>query len=438
MTKFLRISNSYHLGRDNNNCYQLYNKVKGKSYVVTFKLYTILKLFYNEPNTIENVRNEFRKLNIEINDFLSFVRKDQFRDLLVEVVEVKDYSGFDNNFSCSDRKGPTLSRVDFFITKHCNLCCKHCFEGSAPTFKTKAISRKEINNLMEQLKIANIQTLKITGGEPFTHPNIKHVLKAVMDAHFETIILTNATLIDDESISMIKSANIQLGISLDGITSETHDYIRGKGAFDKTITVLHKLSKERIRFAITCSVTSKNWEQLTDIADFVFNKINAEVLYLNRIRPMGRARQSSVVMSDKENQELSMIMTNLKRIYKDKIVLSDDSKIVCKSNSDIIHCAAGNTLLAIDENFDVYPCVYGIGNSHYKIGNILVDGVGKVWESSQWDIFRGQTKLSDLLDCRDCTFNKTCIMKNCRLKPIFEGRSFYSSISYCNKNIDNV
>ncbi len=438
MTKCFKISNSYYLGKEGDNCYQLYDKVKGKSYVITFKLYTILYLFYNSSNNIENIKEEFRKRGIDIKDFISLIKRDQFRDLFVEVNNTNTVSSFDNAPCLSDWMGPILNRVDFFITKHCNLCCRHCFEGSAPTFKNKLFSQEDINSLVEQLKIANIQTLKITGGEPFSHPNIKQILNKVSDAHFETIILTNATLIDDECIGLIKSANVQLGISLDGITSDAHDYIRGKGAFDKTIAVLHKLSKEKIRFAITCSVTRKNWEQLVDLADFVFNKINAEVLYLNRIRPMGRAQQSSIPMSDKENQKLSMIISNLKKSYKDKIILSDDSKIVCKTDSDKIHCAAGNTLLAIDDKFDVYPCVYGIGNANYKIGNILVDGVRKVWESSQWGIFRGHTKLSDLFDCRDCSFNKTCIMKNCRLKPVFEGKSFYSSISYCNKNNDNI
>ena len=48
---------------------------------------------------------------------------------------------------------------------------------------------------------------------------------------------------------MIKKGHIQLGISLDGMTSDTHDFIRGKGAFDKLIRILKILSLEDINLA---------------------------------------------------------------------------------------------------------------------------------------------------------------------------------------------
>ncbi|MDE6003109.1 MAG: radical SAM protein [Prevotella sp.] len=329
------------------------------------------------------------------------------------------------------------NRVDFFITKHCNLSSKHCFEGSAPSLEIKQFSQKEIIYFIQQLKSANIQTLKITGGEPFSHPNIKQILKEVESAHFETIVLTNATLIDDEAINLIKTSKVQLGISLDGITSQTHDYVRGNGAFEKTIAVLRKLSHNSIRFAITCSITNNNRNQINDIANFVLQELKAEVLYLNRIRPMGRAKKSSIVISDKDYQIIINTIYELKKIYGNKIILSDDAVAMCTNSSDIIHCAAGNTLLAIDDSFNVYPCIYGIGNKDYVVGNLLENRLDEIWALPCWDIFRGKIKINDLTDCRLCTKNRTCAMKNCRLKPVYEGRSFFSSISYCEKTYVN-
>jgi MoaA/NifB/PqqE/SkfB family radical SAM enzyme len=78
------------------------------------------------------------------------------------------------------------------------------------------------------LESANIKILKITGGEPFSHPDINTFLKRVSQCHFKTIILTNALLLNSTQIDLIKNNNMQLGISLDGITAETYDYIRGK------------------------------------------------------------------------------------------------------------------------------------------------------------------------------------------------------------------
>ena len=112
--------------------------------------------------------------------------------------------------------------------------------------------------------------------------------------------------------------------------------------------------------------------------------------------------------------------------------MSDDSVIdnVHLQNKDII-CRAGNSLLAVDENFDVYPCIYGIGFPEYKMGNLMQQDLAQIWDSSKWDLFRGKTKLGELTDCRQCKLNASCMMRNCRLKPVYEGRSFLSAVSYC-------
>ena len=114
------------------------------------------------------------------------------------------------------------------------------------------------------LKLQISKTLKITGGEPFSHPDIDNFLFKAIQCHFETIILTNALLLNKQRIDMIKKGHIQLGISLDGMTSDTHDFIRGKGAFDKLIRILKILSLEDIKFSITCTINKKNLCQIDE------------------------------------------------------------------------------------------------------------------------------------------------------------------------------
>lgn len=90
-------------------------------------------------------------------------------------------------------------------------------------------------------------------------------------------------------------------------------------------------------------------------------------------------------------------------------------------------------LLPLMRIFNVYPCIYGIDNPEYKMGNLIDQNLDVIWKSSKWNIFRGNLTLEDLTDCRNCKLHAVCVMKNCRLKPVYEGRSFTSSISYCNK-----
>ena len=164
------------------------------------------------------------------------------------------------------------------------------------------------------------------------------------------------------------------------------------------------------------------------------DNLHAESLFLNRLRPIGRGNEiQSLALSEEENSYVVSLYLKMKEQYGMRIILSDDAfideNISQKDNS--VSCAAGNTIIAVDENFDVYPCIYAVGHKEYIMGNLQTSNVGDVWGKKKWDIFRGKLKVEQLKDCVDCALNDVCKIKNCRLKPVFEGRSFLSSVSYC-------
>ena len=345
------LNNNYVLRQELNDCYRLYNKKTLRSYTISYKLFFILEQFRKQSYSLEHLIEEFNVRNIDLSDFYHFIEKDEFFDLLVMA----------NNF-----------------------------KGSSPSFEVKRISSSDTDRILSQFEAANIQTLKITGGEPFSHPDIDNFLFKAIQCHFETIILTNALLLNKQRIDMIKKGHIQLGISLDGMTSDTHDFIRGKGAFDKLIRILKILSLEDIKFSITCTINKKNLCQIDEIIDYSLNELGAQTLFLNRLRPMGRMNQNTnIVLSEQENDNVYKLYLNQKGKYNKRIILADDSALKSNSHDNKIVCAAGNSLIAIDENFNVYPCIYGIDNPEYKMGNLIDQNLDVIWKSSKWNIFRG-------------------------------------------------
>ena len=442
------LNNNYVLRQELNDCYRLYNKKTLRSYTISYKLFFILEQFRKQSYSLEHLIEEFNVRNIDLSDFYHFIEKDEFFDLLVMANNFKGpFVKYKISKDLSSYTAYSPERVDFLITKHCNLACKHCFEGSSPSFEVKRISSSDTDRILSQFEAANIQTLKITGGEPLVRKNIESLiykLKCINGIEeiyittngvlLHTIILTNALLLNKQRIDMIKKGHIQLGISLDGMTSDTHDFIRGKGAFDKLIRILKILSLEDIKFSITCTINKKNLCQIDEIIDYSLNELGAQTLFLNRLRPMGRMNQNTnIVLSEQENDNVYKLYLNQKGKYNKRIILADDSALKSNSHDNKIVCAAGNSLIAIDENFNVYPCIYGIDNPEYKMGNLIDQNLDVIWKSSKWNIFRGNLTLEDLTDCRNCKLHAVCVMKNCRLKPVYEGRSFTSSISYCNK-----
>lgn len=414
--------------------YILYNKIISKTYFITTKLYYMLKYFQNQSISFLDLNKECETYKVDATDFYELIAKDEFKNVLVPTKDKNKAVEYNipNNLSPYTYVSP--ERVDLFITKHCNLACRHCFEGSAPSFRIRRFTNREINRVVSQLESANIKILKITGGEPFSHPDINTFLKRVSQCHFKTIILTNALLLNSTQIDLIKNNNMQLGISLDGITAETYNYIRGKGTFNMLLPILQEISYKGLIFSITCTINKINLFQTGALIDYVLDDLKAQSLLLGRLRPMGRANyNSNLVLSEEENKYVRNIYFKKKEKYKDRLVLADDSTLKAKSESNIISCSAGNSIIALDENFDVYPCIFGVGHPAYIMGNLLTQDLETIWGAEKWKIFRGGTHLDDLRDCRKCKLSKECIMKNCRLKPVFEGNTFLDAISYCEK-----
>lgn len=424
----------------------LYDKLSNMRYYVSDKLFTFLYLFKDNTIDLNSLLSNFEANDISVNDIRLFLSRPDMSKLLIPLSKChkKPISPRDNIYHSLKKMTEfteyTPERIDFLITKKCNLMCKHCFEKASPQEKTELFDINELENIFSQMDDLNVKTLKITGGEPFYHPQIKSILNLLTQTRFETIILTNGMLLTDESIDMIKSYNIKLGISLDGVSNRTHDFLRGKGSFKILYEKLRYMSNIGVDLTLTFTANRINESELEQLASVGFNEMGVRCIFVNRLRPIGRAtKNTKMFISDDEYTLFQERVNHLTSIYgSDKISLSDDSLPISTNSQEHLAgdsplvCAAGNTLLCMDEILDVYPCIYGQGNNNYIIGNLSKESLVDVWQSKKWMPFRGSTTLSQISGCSACPKRNTCGIKNCRLKPIYNGLGFYDHVSYCN------
>ena len=94
---------------------------------------------------------------------------------------------------------------------------------------------------------------------------------------------------------------------------------------------------------------------------------------MNCLRPVGRAGDNkNLFLSEDESQEVYRVYNEAHKKYGRRLELSDDLSLVEKEKSDIIACSAGNSILAMDENLDIYPCFYAFDHEEYVIGNLEI------------------------------------------------------------------
>lgn len=158
---------------------------------------------------------------------------------------------------------PSLRYLLVEITSRCNLACRHCYQGEA---KAVDLDMDILSQLADDFEDIGGLRLIISGGEPLLHPGFKEINRLVKGRAFRSILLSNGTLIDENHIADMGFNEVQ--ISLDGL-EDGHDYLRGKGSFQKSISALKLLKERGVPVSIASMVHSQNWHEFEQMKEIV-------------------------------------------------------------------------------------------------------------------------------------------------------------------------
>ncbi len=140
----------------------------------------------------------------------------------------------------------------------CNLRCHHCFISCAPdNHSFWFMTREQVAQALEESVELGVKEYYFTGGEPFMNQEMEDILVDTL-ALGPATVLTNATLMPPRrarrlaQLSRASIYTLELRVSLDGITREMNDAIRGEGAFDRCVDGIEQLVKVGFLPIITC------------------------------------------------------------------------------------------------------------------------------------------------------------------------------------------
>jgi MoaA/NifB/PqqE/SkfB family radical SAM enzyme len=238
----------------------------------------------------------------------------------------------------------------------CNLHCTHCFISCSPTNETHGMIPKErALAMLEVAKEKGVKEYYFTGGEPFLHKDLFELIEATLKQGPLTI-LTNGTLISENrakrlaEIAQNSEYNLDLRISIDGLTPEENDEIRGAGAFQKIITSVERLYRNGITPIITVTEVREGMGSAEGRKKFI------ELLYSFGIK-QPRLKFLSPFKIGKEAERTSGY-ENYEYVYEDSLIEGEKEMFQC-SNSRMI----------TDDG--IYPCPILINASDAKMGNTL-------------------------------------------------------------------
>lgn len=309
-----------------------------------------------------------------------------------------------------DEKKPLkLESLQLHLTQACNLRCRHCYYSSGIPFKDE-LTDDEYLDFVRGFKEIGLVGFTLTGGEPFLRKDL--VFKLLEEAALQGIdhisLSTNGTLLTEDDAALLKRQNVKVGVSLDGATAKTHDYIRGKGVFNKAIKALKILREAGVHTTIGWTLMKANIKEAEKVL-YLAKDLGVNGVYFNTVRIRGRARENIKDTEIPAEDSFSCLM----QLWKTSRELGVRTTAEARFDSlkefrrkDL--CGAGKAVLCIAANGDVYPCDAFLGARAFKAGNIRKEPVIEIWrKSSALEPFRN-IHVDDVEGCSDCELKYIC------------------------------
>ncbi len=307
-----------------------------------------------------------------------------------------------------------LADVYLFVTNDCNLRCGHCYVSSGDYVPPREMRTSEILGLIDQARDLGVGRFLITGGEPFMVRDIFDIIRYIT-AENDLVILTNGLFFSPKMIARLKDSlgrgRLSLQISLDGPTAETHERVRGKGSFSKTVAAIRRVVQADFEVAVSTAVTGYNLDLMADTTRLV-GSLGARAHHILWMQEWGRALDHKLELLVSPAQMVAVMRACRAAADEAGVVIDNDAslrvRVKGKHGRKTDLCSCGWDTLAVFSDGHVYPCVWLAGAPGMDCGSILEQPLADIWRQSPLlDEIRAAS-VQNKEKCADCHLKFLC------------------------------
>lgn len=383
------------------------DKSKGHYEQLNSDAFEILSLL-KKAISVQKLKSSLEKKGFSINltDLQEFITSLEEMKIVTRETEAepdeRQKIWFENTTILHDNRLVSPASVTLYITDYCNKKCRHCISNaSTKNDMSKEFVITEWEKVLSILHHEGIFNVVFTGGEPLLKTNFFEILRHAEKLGFSIALLTDYDLIDIDTVKKIgKIENLSyLQTSLDGATPKTHDYIRGKGSFEKALKRMKLLQQAGLHYTISVSVNSMNLHEIDKIVD-IYHELGASYLYLNPVAPYGRAKKEMENLLLNKKQLTQLAQKYLEVISKRAVNsgnpfweenlhrLKDPSFMPFVDALDAVSIGAFN--LAIGSKGECYLDSKMKSENLLHLGNILTTPFSEIWNNPKLEDLRSR------------------------------------------------
>lgn len=386
----------------------------------------VLFLVPSKPDWVMTNRNGAIALSLcngerTFDDIKTILAEHPDSDDAVKLIETLVTEGFFDHkkVTPTDKTKTMLRSVHLNISPLCNLQCDYCYAEERENQSVQSLSLAEYCRLIDELH--NISTgieIAITGGEPLLNEDACAISTYCRSKGFYTHLLTNGTPIDENNVEKITSSFDIIRVSVDGYTTEKHDFHRGAGSLAKTVKSIELLEKAGATVKIAMTVTKQNIVEIESMASRYGNKLIFQPLF-----NAGSAKGSDLAIT---GEEYFYALKSAKGVEP----YGQIGQMLLKlKNRGTTKCAIGDVEISVSHDGDVYPC-HMLHLPEYKSGNIRQQSISDIYQNSS--VLNDVRKLNVLTreNCRECPVRLLC-GGSCRARAFYLSGDLDAADSFC-------
>lgn len=329
-----------------------------------------------------------------------------------------------------------LSVIAITFTNRCNLSCVHCGREQDLSHCTEKDAAFFINILKEGRTLGASQ-VNITGGEIFCRQDCFDLIQGAIDLGYFVSIESNGTLITQISIDRLSTYGdaIRVSISVDGMTAETHDAIRGTGTFDVTMATIQELKKAGVPTRIITVLHRQNIEQIPQMARHFVDDMGLGFRLLPNIMEYGKGVYACNTYGIEFDEAMALLegfyFDFLREKASDNVTLEINVALAPMDINQFCLCPWGKAMVGVGPTGIVSLCHVSYHDERFIFGNLENTSLTEIWtKSGTLDAFRNLDTNTLKGVCGNCLAREIC-RGGCRLHAITKYGDFLAPDPYC-------
>lgn len=290
-----------------------------------------------------------------------------------------------------------LNEISIEILQRCPNRCIYCSSHSNPQ-ATHIIPLEIIKRVIDDAKSLGCNTVCLSGGEPFLHPQILDIISYIAKQQLTCYVYTSGIYMKDEVYSSLPNEYIEairgmvakVIFNVEADTSALYDQIMGTdvGGFDMMKKSINDCVSSGLVVEAHVVPMQVNFKHLKSIFEMCY-QLGVSKVSILRLVLQGRALEnlSLVKLSGEDRREVTKLIKALNEAYKGKVRIG----LPYSDSNCRIYCKAASDKINVRYDGNVYPCeVFKDDLLNAKLGY----EPDNVWKDSFYDIYQNSPYLS--------------------------------------------